>query len=392
MKKRNAGAGSSSGEYVTLVELPHHSQGSAQSQEVSDPKKRKRSIEEELEELEIFDLVEEMWSRLEDETNVAEHVYAVGESLSYSRFDPCPTCRYSEHVESLLDFEPQTTDNPLVKSDIAKSLADKIRQEIGGAPTENDEQFKKWLDQVMKFFTSMMEYDSVHANASRNWRSLAYTYMTADEALRLRRGICGELSLALVSVLRYLGLPASLYRPYFSHIAVVVENPSTGTKYILDPTSGIVEKYPSKTLIRKAKTEKSKYFYGPVRLEEFYETTVGKRRRLGRKYIGRNFTPEEALDYEYARHCLYPLPYGTERGRRFLDYLTRIGYCKRLFDARTERIEAEIFARIVASCPRPEDPDVPLEEKVNCYVSAWEKFEKSVEELRKMMRRVLESS
>lgn len=339
-----------------------------------------------------FETVEELYEKLEEVsyqdyvTNTGEHVYVVGESFSYLRYNPCPQCKYTEYVKSLRDFEPQTTDNPLVKSEIAKALADRVRTEIGTAPRD-DREFRNWLEKLVTLLDQYLEYDSVHANASRNWRSLAYTYMSADEALRLGRGICGELSLALVSVLRYLGVPASLYRPYFSHIAVVVENPSTGTKYIVDITSGTVETYPSKTLLRKAKTSKSKYFYGPVRLEEFYETTISKRRRLGEEYIGKDFTAEEAIDYEYARHCLQP-PYGTERGKKFLEYLTKIGYCKKIFSDK-ERVEAQMFARIVASCPRPEDPNVPLEEKVRCYEDAWRRFESQYEKMRKLLEQLL---
>jgi hypothetical protein len=233
-----------------------------------------------------------------------------------------------------------------------------------------------------------IEYDTVHANASREWRSLAYTYMTAEEAMRLGRGICGEMSLALVSTLRSIGIPASLYRPQLSHIAVVVENPVTGTKFEVDPTFGVV-KMLGKWVYRKKVREDSNYTYGAVKLEEFWKTTLRKRRRLGEKYIGRRYSPEEALDYEYARHCIEPLPYSTERGVRYLQYLKDIGYCMRTFRP-GERYYAELFARIVSRCPRPEDEEHGIEEKAMCYRSAWEEFRKVKKMLDREMERILE--
>lgn len=300
--------------------------------------------------------------------------------------DPCPWCRHVRgEVIDISEFEPQTTDDPAINSEIARSIAKKIIEEIG-TPPQNDEEFVKYLRKVLDIFKTYVNYDEVHANASRHWRTMAYTYMTADEALRLGRGICGELSLALMSILRSIGIPTVLERPAYSHIDLIVQNPTTGTKYRIDPTFGTVEKAPD-ILIRKSATEESNYIYGPIRLEEFWKTTLRRRRRLGEKYIGEDYTPEEALDYEYARHCIYPLPYGTEKGRKYLEYLKEIGYCQELFTP-NEKTEAMIFGSEIAECPRPEDPTVPEEEKLSCYRKVWEKFRRSLEYYRREIARL----
>ncbi|NPA70781.1 MAG: hypothetical protein GXO26_08225 [Crenarchaeota archaeon] len=294
--------------------------------------------------------------------------------------DPCPWCRYFRgEVRDLSQFETET----VPRSNIAETISKRII-ELAGPPPMNDEEFVNYLSKIVNLFKTYLDYDEIHANAERYWNSLAYTFLTPGEVLRLGRGSSSELSLALLTVLKRIGLPVAAYRPGYSHISLIVQNPVTGSKYMIDPTFGKIEKTPD-ILIRKS--ENNEDIYGPLTLEELWRNIVEERRRLGEKYIGMNYTPEEALDYEYARHCIYPLPYGTEKGRKYLEYLKEIGYCQTLFTP-DEKVEAMIFSSEIVRCPRPEDPNISIEEKASCYRKAWERFRRSLEYYREEIARL----
>jgi len=268
-------------------------------------------------------------------------------------------------VISLRDFEPQTTDHWLISGETLDRLAQLVKGDNAV------EKMRSALDLVMK----KIKYDDIHANASRNWRRLAYTYLTGEEAARLGRGICGELSLALVGILRRHGIPASLVRPSFSHIAVVAED-EEGNKWFLDPTTGQMRIIGKEALPRFAKPG-SNYVYGPITLDEFAKTTVLRRKEFQRRL---RLTPEEALDYEYARHCFKDLPFGTEKGKKFLEELVESGYCRYLVGS---RLLAEVIGSKLSGCPRPE-------EKIDrsCYGLKWSEVVRAWEELRKRVEKL----
>lgn len=275
-------------------------------------------------------------------------VAVVGTTKTYASV-PNGYILISEHkrLEELED--PLDTNHIAVKSDIAEELSRKIT----GSNT------KEIVRNALMLVVNTVAYDSIHSNASVNWRTMAYTYMRADEALRTNTGICGEQSLALVSILRYKGIKASLIRPYISHIRVIVED---GDRYyIADTVSESLWEYVG-PLRRFAKSHKSKYIIGVITVDEFYKYTIIRRKKFGWR-IKHDITAEEALDLEYARHC-YRLPFKTELGKAFVETLFDIGYCRRLF---RDSSLAIMFGNIISDCGRPE-------EEVNrlCYKEAWE--------------------
>lgn len=281
------------------------------------------------------------------------------EKTTYTRYEsiiPLPGYVEIDRIRRLEELEdPLDTNHELVRSDVADMIAEMIKK-------ENIRDFKKLLERVMNEICSLIEYDHIHASASVRWRSMAYTYQTADEVFGTGRGICGELSLAMISVLRRLGVKASLIRPHVSHLAVIVED-NNGRHYLVDPTTMTIKELRAEEIPRFARTPKSKYIIGPITLDEFKKTTIEKRKRYGKR-IKPDITAEEALDLEYARHCT-TLPFNTELGRRFREYLDRIGYCK----ATLSELEATILADSIAECGRPEHGREP-----SCYARAWHEF------------------
>jgi len=292
-------------------------------------------------------------------------------------------------LEDLSEFT--NPDERLIRSDILKDVARKLAKydERGELDVE------RTLKEIVKWIDKNFEYDIVHANASRNWRALAYTYLNADETVRLGRGICGELSQVVVKLARELGLRASLVRPQISHLAVLVEDPKTGKRWLVDPTYGLVRRVRSKIkLSRYAKSKKSKYVVGVITLDEFNKTTVGKRKKLGHKTVrrlrlkgrGEKLTPEEAFDLEYVFHCLKPI-FNTKLGREMLIEVQKNGYCRRIFDEKSELHTALTFGDLVSSrCGRYRRSSDYLE----CVSKVWDELEKSKKEYEEFIRTVLE--
>ena len=287
--------------------------------------------------------------------NIPKYFYNIIEVLESDRFYAVVPKDYVEvgEISSLSELEdPLNTDHPLVKSDIAEEMSRKL--------------YGRNLLEVLKTALALVRknvvYDSIHANASVNWRTMAYTYMTAHEALMAGRGICGEQSLALISILRYRGIKAGLIRPSFSHLAVLVEA-GDNTFYKIDTVSGMIYTHVGR-LKRFARTPESKYVIGAISLDEFNETTVSRRKRFGYN-IKRNISAMEALDLEYVRHCMSP-PYNTDLGLAFLSWLMDIGYCRNLIMNESLAI---IFGDIIAQCPRPETRVTK-----QCYDEAWNRY------------------
>ncbi|RLF07859.1 MAG: hypothetical protein DRJ69_06745 [Thermoprotei archaeon] len=248
--------------------------------------------------------------------------------------------------------------HPLIRGRLVDEAAEQVRKSCSGF----DDCMKKAMDWVV----GNIEYDEVHASASVNWRSSAYTYMTAEETIRLRRGICGEMSLVLLGILRRLNIPSYLARPSFSHIAVIAEKPWTGEKFLLDPTFNMIVELGLGNLPRYARSEESRYVIGPITLDEFAGWTVNRRKKLGRR-VKRDITAEEAIDLEYARACAVP-PHGTKLGYRMLRRLMDAGACEEVFDP-DDAESIALFMNLVSECPRPEDKI-----DAGCYARAWSMF------------------
>jgi len=235
--------------------------------------------------------------------------------------------------------------------------------------------FEETLRNVLEYVVENVKYDHIHADSSVNWRRIGYTYLTADEAYRLRTGICGEQSLVAVSILRTLGIPATLHRPYRSHIAVVAENPENpGEKVILDTVSKTMRRVKG----RVPRFARKKYIIGPISLDEFNKQTLTVRRKTGNARAGQNLTATEALDLEYVDHCLEP-PFNTDKGRGKLKKYLETGVCKRVSE---DYGEALMVGGAIASCRRKH----PLEDSefIKCMEKEWIDIDRYREKTRKI--------
>lgn len=307
-------------------------------------------------------------------------------------YTPRPYYRRVE-VRRIEDIDdPLKKDHWLIESEYLRNVARELAVYRG-----NKLDFVATIRNVYDWVRRGILYDNVHAEASRKWRKrFNVTYLTADECARLRRGICGEMALVMLKILRELGIPAVLVRPSVSHLAVLVKHPEKEEYWLLDPVTGHFGKVPKYEAVARYESPTGKYAVGIVSLDEFAEQTIKKRRRLAEKL---GLSPEEAIDLEYAIQCMEDLPYQTDFGTKVLNYLKEVGYCARTFRSYVTEdvyLASSFFEEVAERCgkvpvERIAKFDIP-EKYLMCVRRAWEEvylqlYNEFKEELERLLGR-----
>lgn len=130
-----------------------------------------------------------------------------------------------------------------------------------------------------------------------------HRYMNSLETWEAKAGICGENSSVMVAILRRMGIPSMLYRPSTSHFATISEDVDKHEFYVYDstlPSSSCIyhgsPENPAKVLTKRWSPD-SAYTYGVTPFNDFYEWTLGRRRKLGTAkaclFIAGRHKPEE---------------------------------------------------------------------------------------------------
>ena len=181
---------------------------------------------------------------------------------------------------------------------------------------------------VCKWVSTYIEYDNVHAAASRLYKERKnFIYMNAWETFETRVGICGEASLLTIGMLNWARIPSTIYRPWTSHISVILKT-RTGQHFMCDPTFDKFEEVEPITM----KTSKESYYeIGVSNVVENYKYNWSHRRNFGKEFGLKNYNREldvfELLDVERAHLC-EELKYGTLVG--LIEQHKMIPECKRL--------------------------------------------------------------
>jgi len=197
---------------------------------------------------------------------------------------------------------------------------------------------KEIIQSICNWTSIYVDYDNQHAAASRlHKEGMNLIYLNATEVFNIRVGICGEKSLLAIGMLSYAGIPSTIYRPWFSHIAVIAKT-ITGQHFMCDAT---YNKFEEVEPITKKEKETDYYEIGVANINETYKWNWEKRRNEGLEYgitkYGRELIPEELLDTERALLC-EPLKYGTLIG--ILEQEKMIPTCKKIEEEKKKK-EAE---------------------------------------------------
>lgn len=197
------------------------------------------------------------------------------------------------------------------------------------------------IESICKWTSTYIDYDSEHAAASRlNKEGINLIYLNATETFNTRTGICGEKSLLAIGMLSYAGIPSTIYRPWYSHIAVISKS-TNGKHYMCDATYNKFEEVLPTT---EKESKESYYEIGVATLTETYKWNWEPRRDRGLEYgitkYGRELTPKELLDTERALLC-EPLKYGTLIG--ILEQEEMIPTCKQIEEERKKKNEEALL-------------------------------------------------
>jgi len=197
---------------------------------------------------------------------------------------------------------------------------------------------KEIVQAICNWTSIYIDYDNVHAAASRlNKEGKNLIYLNATETFNTRVGICGEKSLLSIGMLSYAGIPATIYRPWYSHIAVIAKT-RLNQHFMCDATYNKFEKIKP---ITEKESKESYYEIGVANINETYKWNWEPRRDRGLEFgiqkYGRELTPEELLDTERALLC-EPLKYGTLIG--ILEQEKMLPTCKKLAEEEKKK-EAE---------------------------------------------------
>jgi len=197
---------------------------------------------------------------------------------------------------------------------------------------------KEIVQAICNWTSIYIDYDNVHAAASRlNKEGKNLIYLNATETFNTRVGICGEKSLLSIGMLSYAGIPATIYRPWYSHIAIITKT-RLDQHFMCDATYNKFEEVEPTT---EKESKESYYEIGVATLNETYKWNWEPRRDRGLEFgitkYGRELTPEELLDTERALLC-EPLKYGTLIG--ILEQEEMLPTCKKIEEEKKKK-EAE---------------------------------------------------
>ncbi len=198
---------------------------------------------------------------------------------------------------------------------------------------------KEIVQSICKWVSTYIDYDNEHAAASRLYKQgKNLIYMNATEVFNTRTGICGETSLLIIGMLNHAGIPSTIYRPWFSHIAVIAKT-KLNQHFMCDPT---YNKFEETLPITKKSSKESYYEIGVSNIIDNYKWNWEKRRNKGLEYstkhYGKELTPYELLDIERALLC-EPLKYGTIVG--FVEQNKMIPTCRKLEEER-KKLEEQL--------------------------------------------------
>lgn len=191
---------------------------------------------------------------------------------------------------------------------------------------------KEIVQKINKWVSTYIDYDNVHAAASRlHKEGKNLIYLNAKETFETRVGICGEKALLMIGMLSYAGIPSTIYRPWFSHIAIITKT-RLNQHFMCDLT---YNKFNEVEPITEKSSKESYYEIGVSNITENYKWNWEKRRdeglEFGIKNYGRELTPYELLDIERSLLC-EPLKYGTLIG--LLEQEKMLPTCKKLEEER----------------------------------------------------------
>jgi len=197
---------------------------------------------------------------------------------------------------------------------------------------------KEIVQAICNWISIYIDYDNEHAAASRlNKEGINLIYLNATETFNTRTGICGEKSLLAIGMLSYANIPSTIYRPWYSHIAVIAKT-ITGQHFMCDTT---YNKFEEVQPITEKVSKEDYYEIGVATLSETYKWNWEPRRDRGLEFgitkYGRELTPEELLDTERALLC-EPLKYGTLIG--ILEQEEMLPTCKQIEEEKKKK-EAE---------------------------------------------------
>lgn len=195
---------------------------------------------------------------------------------------------------------------------------------------------------VCGWVSTYIGYDNVHAAASRLYKERKnFIYMNAWETFETRVGICGEISLLTIGMLNWAGIPSTIYRPWTSHISVILRT-RTGQHFMCDPT---FDKFEEAEPITMKISKESYYEIGVSNVVENYKYNWSLRRKFGKEFGLKNYNRGldvfELLDIERAHLC-EELKYGTLVG--LIEQQKMLGYCKKLAEkAAKEKAKKEKY-------------------------------------------------
>ena len=201
---------------------------------------------------------------------------------------------------------------------------------------------KEIIQAICNWTSIYIDYDNQHAAASRlNKEGINLIYLNATETFNTRIGICGEKSLLDIGMLSYANIPSTIYRPWYSHIAIIAKT-RLNQHFICDAT---YNKFEEVQPITEKTSAKSHYEIGVSNVTENYKWNWEPRRDRGLEYgitkYGRELTPEELLDTERALLC-EPLKYGTLIG--ILEQEEMLPTCKKIEEERKKK-KAELLLK-----------------------------------------------
>ncbi len=205
----------------------------------------------------------------------------------------------------------------------------------------NSKTDKEIIEKVCMWTSTYIDYDNEHAAASRlNKKGVNLIYLNATEVFNTRTGICGEKSLLAIGMLSYANIPSTIYRPWYSHIAVIAKT-ITGQHFMCDAT---YNKFEEVKPITEKESKEDYYEIGVATLNETYKWNWEPRRDKGLEFgitkYGRELTPEELLDTERALLC-EPLKYGTLIG--IMEQEEMLPTCKKIKEEQKKKEEESLL-------------------------------------------------
>jgi len=209
----------------------------------------------------------------------------------------------------------------------------------------NSKSDKEVAKKICKWVSKYINYDNVHAVAStKHKEGKNKIYLNAEETFKTRTGICGEKSLLAIGMLKEANIPSTIYRPWYSHIAVISEidekdKKHTKKRFMCDATFDKFEEVKGKPITEKESKE-SHYDIGVSNIVDNYKYNWNVRRESGKQFglknYNRELSTEELLDTERAHLC-EPLKFGTLVGLKERKKMQP--ECKRLKEEEAKKLK-----------------------------------------------------